>query len=307
MSFTAGIWRMNGPHLAFFNGCRGIIWPTAKWSRARLSAVFSLAILLLTNGPSLRCNSVLVEAPSKPIPLKQKARITLLLDGNPLPGRKIDVWLVNPYRAGNSAASLVTDYDGSVQLPELPPGRYSIAPSQVWPPDFALSVLVCLVPCPDDGLETIDLVPTTLHGPLQVVDRDTLALSELRIEIAPTRSLGWIPLISTVEQQPITSRMSELRGVVQDRGGAVIPGTWITVVVKGTEGKKRAALLRADSIGRFSAHLPEGDYVAIIESPGFKVVAVSFTILSTGTGINLQIVLDVGSTTQTVTISDLRP
>lgn len=302
--------RMNRPRTFFFNRFRVKIRPTAKWSRVRLSAVLSFAILLLTTGPSVRCNSVaVVAAPGPPLRLKQNARITVLLDGKPLPGRKIDVWQAKayPYRAANAAASLITDSSGSVQLPEMPPGQYFIAPWPVWPPDFARSLLVCLVPCPDDGLETIDLVPTTVHGPLQVLDRDTLALGELRFEIAPLRDPDRMRLLSTVEQQPITSRISEFRGVVQDTSGAIIPGAWIDVVVKGTEGKKRAALLRADNSGRFSSHLPDGDYVALIESPGFKVRVVSFTIASTGAAIDLQIVLDIGSTAVTTTVSDLRP
>jgi hypothetical protein len=212
---------------------------------------------------------------------------------------KIAVW--QGYNSGTSA-DLITDEQGEVILPDLPPGKYFIGSSPAGSPDFGGALDICIAPCPDDGLETIDLAQDSLRGPMRPIDRDAFALSEIRMEIGPRRDPGWAVSLKAAERQTTSSSVQTFHGVVHDQSGAVIPGAMIDVMVKGTQGSKHAALIRSDNSGKFSADLPKGDYVAVIASPGFQVQTLSFSIAAAGTSSDLQIVLIVGSATQTVNI-----
>ncbi len=260
---------------------------------ARIAQVFLPALLILISAPFLHC-SVTVEAPSPPLPLQRNARVSVVYDGKPSPDITIQIQS-NDRRA--SSIRVATDSQGVAILPDLPPGRYWISTEPLWIGGHTASLFVCLVPCADDGLEIIHFAPTTLAGPLRVLDRDDLALSEIRIEIGPAHDPDWRLLLSIAGQQQITNRMPEFYGVVQDRSGAVIPGAWIDVVEKGTDGKKHATSLHSDREGRFSAQLPAGDYEAFIQSPGFKIRVMSFTIAPEETMNSLRIILDVGDAT----------
>lgn len=268
-----------------------------RWSRGLLSATLFLAV-----GPALFCLNVSVQWPPDPIPIAQKARITVLYDGKPSPNTQVKI---NQLGRAGDIAILITDADGSVILPELPPGRYFISATYTTE-SFRQSVEVCMAPCGDYGRDVVHFVPTTLYGPLRVLDVNALALSEVHMETRPMPDPGSDSMLAAAEQQPITHRLQDFRGVVQDISGAVIPGAWINVVVKGTGGKNHAASLYADKDGRFSAHLAPGDYVAFIQSPGFKTSVVSFTITPTYSASPLLIVLNVGSETTTVTITEAR-
>ncbi|HLY43562.1 MAG TPA: carboxypeptidase regulatory-like domain-containing protein [Terracidiphilus sp.] len=229
----------------------------------------------------------------------QKARFTVLYDGKPSPNTKVEV--TQPGRAGYIAV-LTTYNDGKFILPALSPGRYTISAAHA---NYSSrnSLDVCIVPCDDYRLEVVHFVPTTLHGPLRVLDANALALSEVRMEISPRPDPVLGHLLADAEQQPITKHLAAFRGVVKDQSGAVIPGAWINVVVKGSGGKNRAASMYADQDGQFSAQLPPGEYVAFIQSPGFKSSVVSFTIANEAAADSLEIVLDIGMQTTTVTLS----
>jgi hypothetical protein len=268
-------------------------WLKYHWPVVAASAILALALAPLALGESV----VVVQArPSPLLRLKQKARITVLADGKPLPGLKVDVW--QDYRAGKIAA-LITDGDGNLILPELPSGRYFIGSLSPGGLGFSGNLEVCIVPCSDDGFETTDFVQESLDGQLHVIDRDAFALNEIWMEIGIASDSGWGTLVKSAEQEPAAGAIQRFRGVVQDQTGAVIPGASIDIVVKGTQGRKHSALLRADYRGSFSADLPNGDYVAVISSPGFRVRALPFTISAAATTSDLKIVLVVGSVTQT--------
>jgi len=250
------------------------------------------------------CNSVIViGAPSPPLRVKQKPKIKVLFDGKPLPGANVEVSQSPP---GDTSLALIADDKGEVVLPELSPGRYSIRSSTSLGGPYGTSFEVCLAPCPDDGLETINLIIEGLDGRTRAVDEDSTGLGELWMDIGPAQDPSWARSIAATEQEPITKRMTELNGVVQDRTGAVIPGAWVDVVAKGTQGKKHVASLRTDSEGRFSAKLTEGDYLIFVTAQGFVARAVPITIAANGSTDKLEVVLDVGSVTETLTIGEYR-
>jgi hypothetical protein len=261
-----------------------------------------VVILMLAAAPlTLPALNVTVQVIGPALRLKPHARIAVTVDGQTLRGVKIAVWQGNN---SSTIVDLITDEQGEVTLPDLPPGKYFIGSSPAQSPSFGGPLDVCIAPCPDDGLETIDLTQDSLRGSLHPIDRDAFALSEIRMEIGPRRDPSWAASLKTAEQHTMTSSVQTFHGVVHDQSGAVIPGAMIDVLVKGTEGKTHAALIRSDNSGKFSAELPSGDFVAMISSPGFQVQTFSFTIAASGSADDVQIVLIVGSETQTVTVGD---
>jgi hypothetical protein len=100
-------------------------------------------------------------------------------------------------------------------------------------------------------------------------------------------------IVAAAEQSPIVSRLSKFRGVVFDRGGAPIPGVFIDIVVKGTQGEKHAARVRSDELGRFSAQLADGEYVALFGASGFERRVLPLTISKAAGNGELQVVLEV--------------
>lgn len=251
--------------------------------------------MLLGSTRPAPCESVVViEVPSPPLRVKQKPKIKVLFDGKPLPGANVKVSQLPP---GDISLALIADEKGEVVLPESSPSRYSIRASTSSGAPYGTSFEVCLVPCPDDGLETIDQIVEDLGGKTKAVDTDSMGLSELWVDIGPAQDPGWARSIAAAEREPITHRMTELSGVVQDRSGAFIPGAWVDVVAKGTQGKKHVASFRADSSGRFSAKLTEGDYLIFVTAQGFVARAVPITIATEGSTGKLEVLLDVGSVT----------
>ena len=264
-----------------------------------------LVCLLLAPAPPALCESVVViGSPGPPLRVKQKPKIKVLFDGKPLPGANVKVSQLPPE---NISFALIADDKGEVVLPELSPGRYSISASPSSGAPYGTSFEVCLEPCPDDGLETTDLIVESLDGETRTIDRDSMGLSELWMDIGPAQDPSWARSIAAAEREPITQSMMELNGVVQDRTGAVIPGAWVDVVAKGTQGKKHVASFRADSAGRFSAKLAEGDYLIFVAAPGFRIHAIPITIVAKGSTDKLEVVLDVGNVTETLIVSDYRP
>jgi hypothetical protein len=289
-----------GIHLV--NRCLAQAWTTRRasvWSTA-------IAVCLLVSGPApVPCESVTVlAAPAPALRVQQKARIRVLFDGKVLPNANVQVWQTP---LGETSLALLTDANGEVVLPELNPGRYAVSASSTPGPGYGNSFEICLAPCSDDGMETIELVQEGLNGPMRVIDMDSMALGELWMDIGRAQDPGWMPAIAAAEREPITSRMPEFNGVVQDRTGAVIPGVSVDVVSKGTQGKKHVAMFRTDEAGRFSAQLADGDYIAFFTAPGLVARAVPFTIAAGENADELKVVLDVGSVTQTVTLSEYRP
>jgi hypothetical protein len=100
--------------------------------------------------------------------------------------------------------------------------------------------------------------------------------------------------IDNAEHSADIQVISEFRGVIVDVVGTPIVNTSIEVVFKGTKGKKYAARLRSDGLGRFSANLAPGDYIALFNSPGFKYLAVPLTVSKTATNGELRVKLKIG-------------
>lgn len=122
-------------------------------------------------------------------------------------------------------------------IPLLPPGTYAISASH----DSDLGVIdqmnVCIESCPDNPWELISFVVVDLNGTVKTIDKVSSKPSEFAMNVGPYRFSPPAEMLAAAELQPISNRMPKLRGVIQDRSGAVIPGASIDIVLKGTQGK----------------------------------------------------------------------
>jgi len=96
-----------------------------------------------------------------------------------------------------------------------------------------------------------------------------------------------------------------IRGTVADSTGAIVPGASVVLVNSGT-GLSRTEVTNDDGIFVFP-DLPIGTYGLTISKSGFKTEKREGTVLLTGQTLGLQISLEVGSNSQTVTVSGAAP
>src|SRR5256884_9619685 len=89
-------------------------------------------------------------------------------------------------------------------------------------------------------------------------------------------------------------------GQVTDPQGAVVPGATVTAVREGTQQNYSA---QTNSGGNFSIpYLLPGRYNVTVEAPGFKKAVRTGLTVDVGGKVNLNIDLDVGSVSETVTV-----
>jgi hypothetical protein len=199
-----------------------------------------------------------------------RSSIAVRLKGKPVAHVKLTI-----YRGRQKRPRLVltTDGHGQAILPMLPPGNYFI--HAIGKPD--------------------------LEGDLDLVISSQPASKPSRILIALEHVVPpptYEQKIASYEQLPIETRVSEFRGVVVDSAGNPIFGTLIDVVLKGTQGKKHVAKCGAHSLGRFSAPLENGDYLAFFYTPGFVERVLPLTISKTEGEGELRVKLQIGPATE---------
>jgi hypothetical protein len=100
--------------------------------------------------------------------------------------------------------------------------------------------------------------------------------------------------LADAEASTLVVTVSQLRGVVFDATGAVVPKATVDILVKGTQGKQHAAKLRTDVNGGFSADLPEGQYLLRVLAQGFAESFRLVTVSKSGSGGEVQIKLEIG-------------
>lgn len=206
----------------------------------------------------------------------QQPRITTDQFARPLSGVRIEV-----YRGfgascsqpkGNAQLVLVADAQGSAVLPKLPQGKYYLL-AQAQP---NLRANLCL----------------------NISSHVTATSREFTLNLAPCDpDPTYEQIIAGTESAPDFQTVPEFRGEVLDPTGAPIRRATIEVVFKGTGGKKYAANLQTDALGRFFANLPEGGYVAFFRGQGFENRVVGLTISKAEGHGEIQIKLWPGPTT----------
>jgi hypothetical protein len=83
-----------------------------------------------------------------------------------------------------------------------------------------------------------------------------------------------------------------LRGTVHDSKGLPVAKASVDIFLKGSEDSERPQSLRTDAVGRFSADLPEGQYVLEVGVPEIGVSRVEAAITRSGNSPELEIKFD---------------
>ena len=91
-----------------------------------------------------------------------------------------------------------------------------------------------------------------------------------------------------------------ITGMVKDASGAVVPGAQVTAIQSSTNANFKT---KTTTSGDFTVpSLPVGDYQVRVESTGFKTYVASNIVVAPGSTVPLDVVLEVGTTQQTVEV-----
>jgi hypothetical protein len=221
----------------------------------------AIIVFCLLLGGVARPESVTVEAP-KPQESSRHVRIVVMLGGKPLRGVTIDFYPI----AAQPHFSAITDEDGIATPPDLALGNYNIVARL----DEDVSTSLSLHVVPERMVSTFSLDLTEGFAQAQRAQQ-------------------------AAESLPIRDRVKSFRGTVLDPTGAVIAGTNIRVVRKGSQEKAVALRVKSDAKGNFSGQLGEGSYIAFVFSQGFRTAIVPFEVTKDGSG-DLRITMQIGHT-----------
>lgn len=205
-------------------------------------------ILIIGSGPivvllgCLLIASTVFSRPSvevlMPRPSSQSAKIAVLHDGIPLQNVRVAVSNAD----GKTCASLSTDEHGTVVLPFLPPGRYTISAKA------------------PGRLQAYLLLDISKHT------------NKKSSEFSMWLSAGppsFEEQIAGAEAKSSPDHVKEFNGTVVDPSGAEIPKVKIDIYQRGSNGKMLVSTLLADATGHFAAHLRDGAYNAVFQAQGF--------------------------------------
>jgi hypothetical protein len=237
--------------------------------------IATLAYCCLLLSGMVWAETVAVSAPREPELSSGHVQVAVMYDGKPLKGVRVELRKWDARKgAGPAFFTALTNDFGTVTLPELAAGDYRVLAS------------------PDD-LATLDDSRTFLW--LRVLT-DFATPSSFSMDLTkPIREARQIQ--DAAEQQaeslPVRDHVKMFQGTVVDPAGAVVAGARIGVLKNSPDGKSFVLGLNADSVGHFSAQLPEGLYLAIFCSNGFGAEAVFFEVTKDGYG-DLRVVLPIG-------------
>jgi hypothetical protein len=104
--------------------------------------------------------------------------------------------------------------------------------------------------------------------------------------------------VSAIAQANFTA---QVRGVVQDTSGAVVPRATVTITNNGTQVSEKTT---TDGMGRYLfLSLPPASYTVKVEITGFKTVVHPNVVLRVGQQIDLDVTLELGEITSTVEVT----
>ncbi len=187
------------------------------------------------------------------------ARITTLQDRYPLPGVKL--FMLRADRQPRFIAS--TDDHGVAILPKLFPGNYHISAESTKGERSELLLYVTNYAVDDTTSITVNF-----------------AVSSLPQSLPESEPFGSGANFD-VQKASVTEHLREFKGVLKDPSGAFVLGARVRVFLKAEANHAAIVESRTDEHGRFSAILPEGTYLARIQSPGFRAWFVVFEISKT--------------------------
>jgi 5-hydroxyisourate hydrolase-like protein (transthyretin family) len=199
-------------------------------------------------------------------------RLTILFEGKPQRGVKVAFYRyeLGPGEETDPRFSLTSNREGNISPPSLPVGHYHVVAS------------------------TEKNLRADLY--LDVASGKAKKTSAFSMQLLTSPFLTPSQQFADAEHMPIKDRVKEFSGIVCDPTGAVVAGTSIEVLRKGTDGRKVVAKLKSGADGRFSIRLADGPYIAFFSTPGFRVAIVPFEVTREGQG-DLRVTLQIGATT----------
>jgi hypothetical protein len=196
-------------------------------------------------------------------------QISIVLDGKPLKGARVDIYRSKFYGSvGSVCFSGTANENGIVTPSPLDGGDYRV-------------------------VATFEDASTFLW--LRVVDK-LEPMTALFINLTQSARYGRQieeEAVKRAEGLRIRDHVQVFQGTVVDASGAIIPEAKIRIMKNGPEGRTFVLGLYADSVGHFSAQLPDGLYLGIFYTDGFRPEAVRFEVTKQGSG-NLQVTLQIG-------------
>ena len=190
---------------------------------------------------------------SAPQESSRHVRIVVTLAGKPSKDVKVDFYPT----VSQPSFSELTDDNGIVAPPELAAGDYKV-------------------------IATLQDVVSTL-----------LLLHVGRGEGVSRFSMDLTEPVQRAEALPIVNHIQAFEGAVLDPSGAMVSGTKILIVTKGSELQHVVLRTKVDANGHYSAQLGEGSYIAFFYAQGFRTAIVPLEITENGSG-DLHVTLQIG-------------
>lgn len=158
----------------------------------------------------------------------------------------------------------VTDSNGAARLPTLKPGVYSIYA------EFHGGA----------ASETLTVKQKSFAKPTQL--RFTLEHYPSKLDLVAAQNI------------PVLQRTNVFIVAIKDMTGAPVADASVQVYKKGEMDEWNGTLLHTDQAGQVSAPLPDGEYLAFIQSPGSHSETIAFEINSKADRAPLAVTLKIG-------------
>jgi hypothetical protein len=234
-------------------------------SEASMKIATSACCYLLLSG-MVWAETVVVYSPPEPKLSSGHVQVAVMFEGRPLKGMRVDVCKGDASKCtGPEFFSASTNDYGTVTPPELAAGDYRVlaSPDELATLDDSRAFLWLRVLT---GFATPSSFSMDLTEPI----RQARQMQDAAIQQA--------------EGLPVRDHLKMFQGTVVDAIGAVLAGAKIRILKSGPESKTFVLGLTADSVGHFSAQLPEGLYLAVFCAHGFGAEAVFFEVTKDGSG-----------------------
>jgi len=198
-------------------------------------------------------------------PSSKKARITVFMNGKPLPSAKLSIQTPSGHRP------VFLDGNGSVTLNDLPVGK------------------TCLTGT--DGSERFSALclAVSKHSSNELSDFGMTLETGVPWFVSPEARVDW------VEQAPPSARLRTLKVTILDANDAVVPNAEIQIYKKGSYPQDLVKIAKTNDVGRFEGSLQPGTYTVIFRMRGFRSEVRCIEIARDGEESEMRQTLKVGS------------